>query len=151
MFPNSHNAPSRPAQRRSLKLIPSIFLFIFADQNLLLLFGELKHLRQPCQKQPSMKSANFWAGNTKSGRTFGLKHVPSYVVARGIFLESKRIFWPRRQPLMLERRNSLITSSSVRRFSRPRMLDMIWERTDLVTVSDSEVSRCTWLIRYRCE
>ena len=83
-------------------------LSIFAFQNALLDFGMRRHFGQPCQKQPSTKTASFCFRNAKSG-------VPS----TGKCL---------RQPLMRLDRRCLERTCSVAALFLPRIRDIISDR-----------------------
>ena len=89
---------------------------IFFDQKTRLLTGRFECLGQPCQKQPSTKTATFCFGKTKSG-------LP------------KNGRW-RRHPVMLCWRKILMRASSVSLLPCPRIRDMTSERLALVKTSD---------------
>ncbi len=91
---------------------------IFFDQKTRLLTGRFECLGQPCQKQPSTKTATFCFGKTKSG-------LP------------KNGRW-RRQPVMLCWRKILMRASSVSLLPCPRMWDMTSERLALVKTSGTD-------------
>lgn len=86
-----------------------------AFQNATRVFGMRAWRGQPCQKQPSTKTASFAARKTKSG-------LPSSGA-------------PRRQPVMRCSRINAISRSSVARFPCERMRDIRSERSTAVSVS----------------
>ncbi len=97
--------------RRSLAL----FVANFSSQNFRRVTGNVACFGQPCQKQPSTKTARRCARNAKSGRP-----------GRGTW---------RRQPVMPDRRNSLARAISVRKFPWLRTRDITSERFARVKMS----------------
>ena len=87
-------------------------------QNARLFAGFVACLGQPCQKQPSTKSASRICLKTKSGRTLNFRFP----------LSAFRISKCLRQPLMPCRRNNFASASSVSRLPRERIRDMTSER-----------------------
>jgi hypothetical protein len=77
-------------------------------QNAALFWGCVACLGQPCQKQPSTKTANFNRGKTKSGLPVSVD--------------------PRRQPTMPAERMTMMSRSSVALLPRDRMADITADR-----------------------
>lgn len=96
---------------RSRILFPASFLF----QNSPFVVGCEACFGQPCQKQPSTKTASLIPGNTKSG-------LPN-------------TGWFRRHPLILFRRKNFISAISVALLPFPRIRDISSERFDLLKTS----------------
>lgn len=120
--------------RRSRIWLPEIFL----RQKTALLLGLVACLGQPCQKQPSTKTAMRDLGKTKSGRTAkvrssecGVRSGRSVTLALELFRiphSAIRTGTCLRQPLIPCWRNNFASASSVAAFPRERMRDMTWER-----------------------
>lgn len=88
---------------------------IFLRQNLEFCLGIVPCFGQPCQKQPSTKSASLALGKTKSG-------LPNSGLLR-------------RQPEIFAARKREMSLSSVARLPRPRIWDITSERLDFVNIS----------------
>jgi len=93
----------------------SLFAASLRRQNAALVLGLVACLGQPCQKQPSTKTASLIAGKIKSG-------LPN----TGLF---------RRQPVILFRLNNFASAISVASFPRERMRDITSDRFALVKMS----------------
>lgn len=109
---------TRQPSRRSVRVTRrsrALFAASFRRQNAALFRGFVACRGQPCQKQPSTKTATRWFGKTKSG-------LP-------------KTGRERRQPVIWCRRNRAINASSVSLFPRPRMRAMTAERLALLKTS----------------
>ena len=100
---------------------------IFLHQKAALVFGWVAWSGQPCQKQPSTKTASLRARKTKSGFT---RKAFGFVASAG-----QQSVAPRRQPLMPWARKTEMSRSSVAALPRERMADMTAERFRLVKTS----------------
>jgi hypothetical protein len=100
---------------------------IFFRQKAALVLGEVAWSGQPCQKQPSTKTASRRGWKTKSGLT------------RNFFnFRPSTFHWseaPRRQPVMPWARKTVMSRSSVAVLPRERMADMTAERFRFVNMS----------------
>ena len=100
----------------------------FLFQKARLALGCVPCLGQPCQKQPSTKTASRSLEKTKSGLTLNFRFL----------LSDFPISLCRRQPVMRCRRNNFASASSVSLFPRPRIRDITSERLALVKTSGIE-------------
>jgi len=107
----------QPLLRKVLSTILSRFLFLrnLSVQNVLLVFGLDPCFGQPCQKQPSTKTATRLLGKTKSG-----------------FPNTR---CRRRQPVMPFARSIRMSASSVALLPWPRILDITSDRFAFVKTS----------------
>ena len=116
-----------------------VFAANFFRQNAALFRGFVACRGQPCQKQPSTKTACLSLGKTKSGRTRKSAPFPLWEEGRGevlrlLTLTSTCLLHPE----MPCARKTRTKASSVRAFPRERMRDITSLRLALVKTSGTE-------------
>jgi hypothetical protein len=129
----------QPARRnaRLTRRSRARFAANFFRQNAALPFGFVPCFGQPCQKQPSTKSASRTCRKTKSGRTrkVGRRCCAAATLGPRSNAALPRISTCRRHPVMPCARNNRTSASSVSRLPRERMRDITSLRFALVKTS----------------